>query len=275
VSQPFILLDPGRPSLDFRGRCALTVMAKAPVPGQVKTRLTPPLTPEQAAGLNACFLRDTVLNLADAAAATGARWVISFMPAGEEAAFENIVPRGGLLLPQRGNGFGERLLRTAEDLFACGFSSVCLIDSDSPTVPTSAFIRAAKELAELGDRVVLGPSEDGGYYLLGLNRPHKHLFEDIAWSTAAVAQQTRERAKQLGLPVVSLPTWYDVDEALSLERLRRELFSRGFDARSQSAAYPASFTRGYLRQIGWSLNIAVNDAIPDNLEKSEAANFPN
>jgi hypothetical protein len=273
MSYLFSLLDPRQPSVDFRNRCALAVMAKAPVAGQVKTRLTPPLTPEQAAGLNACFLRDTVASLADAAGPTGARWVVSYTPAGEEAAFGGILPPGALLLPQRGNGFGERLLRTAEDLFTCGFSSVCLIDSDSPTVPTSAFVRAAEELAALGDRVVLGPSNDGGYYLLGLKQLHKHLFEDIAWSTAAVAQQTRERAKQLGLPVISLPTWYDVDEAQSLEQLRRELFSCGPEASSQLAAYPVPFTRAYLQQIGWSFNDAASDATPDNLHQAELTNF--
>lgn len=248
-------------------------MAKAPVAGRVKTRLSPPLTAEQAAGLNGCFLRDTVVNLADAAAHIGARWVISYTPVGEEAAFETILPPRALLLPQRGDGFGERLLRTTEDLFACGFSSVCLIDSDSPTVPTRVFVRAAEELSESGDRVVLGPSDDGGYYLLGLNQRHNHLFKNISWSTAAVAQQTRERAKQLGLPVISLPNWYDVDDALSLERLRRELFSRDPDVSSASAAYPALYTRAYLQQIGLSLNNVANDAIPHNLERSDAANL--
>jgi uncharacterized protein len=275
MSQPFILLDPHQPSIDFRNRCALTVMAKAPVAGHVKTRLTPPLTPEQAAGLNACFLKDTVASLADAAAAAGARWVISYMPPGEEAAFGGILPQGALLLPQRGNGFGQRLLHTADDLFACGFSSVCLIDSDSPTVPTGLFVRAAEELAESGDRVVLGPSDDGGYYLLGLNQRHKHMFENISWSTAAVAQQTRERATQLGLPVISLPTWYDVDEELSLERLRRELFSPGLERTFQPATCPAPFTRAYLQQIGLSLNNVASNAIPDNVNETEVANFTN
>jgi uncharacterized protein len=275
VSQPFILLDRRQPSVDFHNRCALTVMAKAPIAGQVKTRLSPPLTFDQAARLNACFLRDTVGSLADASAASGARWVISYMPAGEEAAFRGILPPGALLLSQRGNGFGERLLRTTEDLFACGFSSVCLIDSDSPTVPASVFVRAAEELAACGDRVVLGPSDDGGYYLLGVNQRHTHLFENIAWSTAEVDQQTRERAKQLGLPVVSLPTWYDVDEELSLERLRREFFAPGLEASPQPGAYPAPFTRAYLQKIGLSLNNAASDAIQENLNETEVANFPN
>jgi hypothetical protein len=247
-------------------------MAKAPVAGRVKTRLTPPLTPEQAAGLNACFLRDTVASLADSAALTGARWVISYTPAGEEAAFRSILPPGALLLPQRGNGFGERLLRTAEDLFACGFSSVCLIDSDSPTVPKSAFVRAVENLAALGDRVVLGPSIDGGYYLLGLKRPHKHLFENILWSTSTVARQTCDRAKDLGVPVISLPVWYDVDEAVSLDRLRRELSLHGLEGPSQSAAYAAPFTRAYLEEVPWSPNDAGGDA--DSLNKAEVVNSP-
>ena len=272
MSRTFTLLDPCQPSADFRNRCALAVMAKAPVAGQVKTRLTPPLTPEQAAGLNACFLRDTVASLADSAALTGARWVVSYAPTGEEAAFRSILPPGALLLPQHGNGFGERLLRTAEDLFACGFSSVCLIDSDSPTVPTSAFVRAVKGLAAMRDRVVLGPSVDGGYYLLGLKRPHKHLFDNIRWSTTTVASQTRERAKDLGVPVISLPVWYDVDEAVSLDRLRRELSSRGLQGSSQSGAYPAPFTRAYLEKIRWSPNDAGTDA--GNRNETEAVNSP-
>ena len=274
MSHPFVVLDPRQPSVDFRNRCALSVMAKAPVAGQVKTRLTPPLTREQAAGLNACFLRDTVDSLADAAAPTGARWIVSYMPIGEEAAFVGILPPGALLLPQRGDGFGERLLGTAEDLFTCGFSSVCLIDSDSPTVPTGAFVRAVEELAAWGDRVVLGPADDGGYYLLGLKQRHKRLFGNIAWSTAAVAQQTRERAKQLGLPVVLLPTWYDIDDASSLERLGRELLSGSPEAPSQSAAYPGPCTRAFLQQIGWSLNHAPSDATPNHFHESELANFP-
>jgi rSAM/selenodomain-associated transferase 1 len=272
MSQTFKLLDPLQPSAGFHDTCALAVMAKAPVAGNVKTRLTPPMTPEQAAVLNACFLKDTIGSLADATALTGARWVISYTPIGEESSFEGTLPPGALLLAQRGNGFGERLLRTTEDLFACGFSSVCLVDSDSPTVPTRAFVRAAEELAAPGDRVVLGPSDDGGYYLLGLNQRHNYLFEDISWSTAAVARQTRERAEQVGLPVISLQTWYDVDEEVSLKRLRRELFSRGVEASHQLSGYPAPYTRAYLQQIGWSLNDASSNVPPATLNDTEVAN---
>src|SRR5271170_6710421 len=143
MSHPYRILDPSYPNPEFAGKCALTVMAKAPRPGKVKTRLSPPLTPDQASDLNACFLRDTVTSLRAATPKAPAEWVISYTPIGEEAAFRGILPYGALLIPQRGDGFGERLLATAEDLFSCGFAAVCLIDSDSPTVPTEEFVTAA------------------------------------------------------------------------------------------------------------------------------------
>jgi glycosyltransferase A (GT-A) superfamily protein (DUF2064 family) len=92
-------------------------------------------------------------------------------------------------------------------------------------LPTQLLVQAAVALSEPGDRVLLGPAEDGGYYVIGMKAPHLHLFEDIAWSTDGVAEQTRVRALALGLPVVELATWYDVDDAASLRRLCRELTS--------------------------------------------------
>ncbi|AXC09472.1 Glycosyltransferase [Acidisarcina polymorpha] len=221
-------------------------MAKAPIPGKVKTRLTPPLTPDEACALNACFLRDTVASLHEATLAAPAEWVISYTPQGFEAAFLGILEAGAYLLPQRGDGFGERLLFTAEDLFACGFSAVCLIDSDSPTVPTKEFITAAISLLQDGERAVLGPSEDGGYYLIGLQRPVAELFERITWSTAVVAEQTLQRAEEVGLPMESLRSWYDVDDADSLARLHAEFF----DPESNlPRGYPAPHTREFLTAL--------------------------
>ena len=94
-----------------------------------------------------------------------------------------------------------------------------------PDLAESLLAQSAAALAEAGDRVVLGPAEDGGYYLLGMKAPHVHLFEDIAWSTGEVAAQTRQRARALGLPLVELDPWYDVDDAPALARLCRELAS--------------------------------------------------
>jgi rSAM/selenodomain-associated transferase 1 len=245
-THPFRILDPARPDAGFAGKCALAVMAKAPRPGMVKTRLSPPLTPDQASALNACFLRDTVASLQKATLAAPAEWVVSYTPVGEEAAFRGILPDGSLLIPQRGDGFGDRLLFTAQDLFSCGFAAVCLIDSDSPTVPTAEFTQAAERLLEPGDRAVLGPSEDGGYYLIGLQQPVARLFQEIAWSTGVVARQTIERAADVSLPVEQLRPWYDVDDAQSLQRLQAELF----DPHSPlPRGYPAPRTREYLARL--------------------------
>ncbi len=246
MTHPYRILDPSHPDLDFAGKCAFTVMAKAPRPGRVKTRLSPPLTPGQASDLNACFLRDTVACLHAATQAARAEWVISYTPTGEEAAFRGILPDGALLIPQRGDGFGERLLATAQDLFACGFAAVCLIDSDSPTVPTAEYVRAAELLLATDRRAVLGPSEDGGYYLIGLKQPYAHLFEGITWSTAVVTAQTLQRAKEIRLEVELLREWYDVDDDASLSRLHAEFF----DPQSNiPPGYAAPETRTYLAKL--------------------------
>src|ERR1700728_2436149 len=126
---PHAIINPKRPSAVFRGRCALAVMAKAPKAGQVKTRLSPLLDSHQAAALNIAFLRDTLTCLKEVEATTAANVVISYTPIGEEGNFAGIVPEDVGLIPQRGEGFGDRLQYTAEDLFTAGFTAVCLIDS--------------------------------------------------------------------------------------------------------------------------------------------------
>ena len=116
-------------------------------------------------------------------------------------------------MPRDVQGFGRCLLHAAQALFATGVSAVCLVNSDSPTLPTSVLIQAARALLVPGERIVLGPAEDGGYYLLGMQRAHAELFAGIAWSTGSVAAATHARAVTLGLDVVTLPAWYDVDDA--------------------------------------------------------------
>ena len=219
----YFIFDPLWRDPSLTGICALTVMAKAPRAGKVKTRLAPPLTSEQTAQLNISFLKDTTENLKTVAAAGSARGVISYTPIGDESLFGGILPASFSLVAQRGDSFGERLLHTAEDLLACGFSAICLIDSDSPTVPSEAFSQAVTALAQPGDRVVLGPSQDGGYYLIGLKQAHREVFEGIHWSTATVYQETVEAVHKEGLELVELPLWYDVDNAESLQVLKNEL----------------------------------------------------
>jgi glycosyltransferase A (GT-A) superfamily protein (DUF2064 family) len=152
------------------------------------------------------------------------------------------------MAPQRGTLFGERLLLAVEDLLGLGYGSVCLIDSDSPTLPPDS-LRAAVAALEAGggDRIVLGPSEDGGYYLIGVRSAHARLFEEIDWSTGQVTAQTLERARELGLEAVMLPTWYDVDDAATLRQLCEEMFGPAADA--GPAGYPAPHTREFLARL--------------------------
>jgi rSAM/selenodomain-associated transferase 1 len=221
--KPFRLLDPTRPSSLSGGLCALAVMTKAPRAGQVKTRLVPPLTAEEAAELNKCFLRDIASGISSATTNKEASGIAVYTPIGAESAYGDILPGDFSLLPQRGGDFGERLWFAAQDLFRCGFDSVCLIDSDSPTVPAENFSKAIALLKPNGDRILLGPCDDGGYYLIGLKKPHRTLFEQIDWSTKHVFDQTLHRARGINLEVELLPTGYDIDDAAGLRRLCDEL----------------------------------------------------
>jgi uncharacterized protein len=247
VSYP--ILDPATPLSVRAGQTALAVMAKAPRAGKVKTRLSPPLTPEQAADLNICFLKDTAANIAAVVAPGGAARVISYTPVGDEALFDNLLPVDFALIPQRGDGFGERLLATAQDLLSCGYGSVCLIDSDSPTVPAAAFEQAIAELQKEGDRIVLGPAVDGGYYLIGLKQAHPELFAEITWSTSSVFSETVAAAEKADIEVVVLPLWYDVDDADTLGVLIAEMLGDVLPPFATLSGYRAEHTRAYLRLL--------------------------
>src|SRR2546428_2029748 len=220
---PFRVLDPTLSSQVRRGLCALTVMTKVPQAGQVKTRLVPPLTPDEAAELNKCFLRDTAAAISSVIANNEACGIAAYTPVGVETAYADILPADFNLLPQRGVSFGERLYFAAEDLLRCGFDSVCLIDSDSPTLPATNFSEAIRILKMHGDRIVLGPCDDGGYYLIGLKKMRREIFERIDWSTERVLNQTLQRASESGLDVELLPVGYDVDDRRTLQWLCREL----------------------------------------------------
>lgn len=234
------VLDPNAGTQVAPGLCALGIMTKAPRAGKVKTRLTPPLTPEEAAALNICFLRDS--GSAISAVGENARGIGVYTPVGEEDAYAEILPADFALIPQRGDGFGERLTLATEDLFQVGFAAVCLIDSDSPTVPQQAYEDGARALLKPGDRIVFGPSDDGGYYLIGMKQLHRRLFEEIDWSTERVGEQTLEQAKRLNLEVELLPTWYDVDDRATLRRLCDELLGE----KRTSAGYNAPETKAFL-----------------------------
>jgi uncharacterized protein len=230
--------------------CALGIMTKAPKAGNVKTRLIPPLTAEEAAELNICFLHDLGQSIFQASRQSPGQGVGVYTPPGAEAAYQGVLPDGFFLMPQRGDNFGERLLFAAEDLFKAGFEFICLINSDSPTVPASSFANAANELAKAGDRIVLGPSDDGGYYLIGLKQMHRRMFAEIDWSTARVLEQSRQRAAEIGVAVHDLPSGFDVDDPGTLARLCEELFGRDTRLRKGLAMETRKFLSEILKREG-------------------------
>jgi rSAM/selenodomain-associated transferase 1 len=229
--------------------CAIAVMAKASIPGRCKTRLVPPLTPEEAAGLNTAFLRDIADNLMSASVHANIAPVMAFAPAGSASFFRETLPAEIGLLETVAPTFGECLRHAAVSLLEAGHDAVCLLNADSPTLPTAYLTAAATALAAPGDRIVLGPSTDGGYYLIGLKRAHRRLFEDIDWSTDRVSAQTLARAWELGIPVHHLPSWYDVDDLAALSMLMGELIDNHRFRVWGSTPTPATWTRRELRRL--------------------------
>lgn len=240
---PYPILDPARRNPTLQSKSALAVMAKAPRPGKVKTRLSPPLTAEQAAALNICFLRDTAQNIADIPDACG---LVCYTPVGDEHLFDGLLPADFALIPQRGDSFGERLHAAAEDILACGFGAVCLIDSDSPTLPAAALRQAVEALGRPGDRIVLGGTSDGGYYLIGLKTPHAEPFADVHWSTSTVYVETSAAVVAAHIDLVELPLWYDVDDGATLELLRREIMGDALPPFATIPGYHAPHSRRFL-----------------------------
>ena len=198
-------------------------MARQPVPGAVKTRLQPLLSDRDIAALYDGFLRDRVSQVRSL---RGVLPVIAYTPAGSRPFFAELAS-DFLLLPQLGDGLSARLTGLFQHLLGVGHDGVIATDSDSPTLPTEHLQRAVDRLTEPGTDVVLGPSEDGGYYLIGLQRGYPALFNGIPWSTPQVYDETLRRAAALDLRVTAVPRWYDVDTPVDFERLRVEIDDLG------------------------------------------------
>ena len=225
---------------------AVAIVCKTPAPGKSKTRLSPPLRPEECASISSCFIQDlsrTIGLLAEDGDVIG---TALYTPRGSEAALRTLLPNRFELAPQCDGDFGERLLQGTADLLDAGHAGAILVNSDSPTLPLS-ILRAAVDALEQGDNVVLSPAFDGGYTLVGLSKLHRRLFADIPWSTDAVYRMTLDRAREIGLPVVSVPPWYDVDDAASLQMLEDELSGR-IPAFSKIPGADAAATRRFLRE---------------------------
>jgi rSAM/selenodomain-associated transferase 1 len=200
---------------------ALLVVAKQPEPGQTKTRLSPPLSVDEAAELYECFLRDT-LDLMRSV--PDVEKTIVHLSADGHSYFHQLAPDMDLL-KQRGLSLGERLDNLLSDVLAGGAVKAVVIDSDSPTLP-ARYLNQAFEQLETAD-VVLGPTEDGGYYLIGMKKPHSHLLRQVPMSTPHVLEDTLKIAAETGVRVSLLPAWYDVDTVEDLEKLRREITAIG------------------------------------------------
>ncbi|HEY2137874.1 MAG TPA: TIGR04282 family arsenosugar biosynthesis glycosyltransferase [Xanthobacteraceae bacterium] len=229
--------------------CGIAVMAKASIPGKTKTRLVPPLTFDEAACFNTAFLKDVAANIAAAGTQTPITCYMAFGPPGSNAFFEKMFPSSVGLIDAWHPVFGDCLFAAIDQVLARGHQSAVVLNSDSPTLPTALLVETARLLAAPGDRAVLGPSIDGGYYLLGIKARHRRLFEDVAWSTEQVARQTLERAAEIGLDTHVLPEWYDVDDIESLRGLRGELIERrAFAPRLQphAAVHSAELLGGLL-----------------------------
>lgn len=213
-------------------------MAKVPGMAIVKSRLHVALGEERATELYRCFLLDRLDAVASLRGISGA---VAFTPREAEPLMRALAPAALALVPQRGADLGERLSTLLAELLDRGHAGAIAVDSDSPTLPIDYVADAAAALSGATCDVVLGPCEDGGYYLVGLRGPQPALFEGIPWSTDAVFAMTLERVRCRGLSVHILPTWYDVDTEADLQRLFADM----------SVGTPhSSRTCAFVRQLG-------------------------
>ncbi len=223
---------------------AIGIICKAPQSGRSKTRLAAAVGAVAASELSACFLRDVASAIEAVPAVLGIRGYGVYAPAGAEHIMRQLLPAGFGLLLQAGDDLEYVLFGAARALLLAGHDCVLLVNGDSPTLPARLLVQAIEALREPGDRMVLGPASDGGYYLIGLKHPHRQLFTNIAWGTDTVARSTCERAAEIGLATTLLPEWYDVDDIETLRWLQDELAGRSIRFRAGGFA-PAS--RAFLK----------------------------
>lgn len=202
----------------MKGFDALSVMLKAPRPGTVKTRLVPPMTPIEAAGLYECFIKDifsatSTLDSVDVFAA--------FTPPDSEDEIRALIPPVTGLFAQEGDTLGARISNVFARLFGVGYKRVVVIGSDSPDIPFEYMEDSFRLLCHRENTVVLGPALDGGYYLIGLNTQADELFDGIRWSSPSVLEETMEKARSSMLNVELLPKWHDVDYAKDLAAIKK------------------------------------------------------
>lgn len=196
-------------------------MLKIPIAGQVKTRLAAQIGKEDATKLYRCFIHDTFSSIS---LLSNIDIIAAYTPQNLISRAKRLAPSGAIIIPQKGRDLGERLQNIFSRLFSIGYKKIAIIGADSPDLPIE-YIEKSFLLLKGKTGLVLGPSEDGGYYLIAMSREHKEIFKDIPWSTDTVFKETVEKAKKAGLKSAILPRWYDVDEIKTLKKLRNNLRS--------------------------------------------------
>lgn len=194
---------------------ALILFAKQPFAGRVKTRLSPPLTPETGAELYSCMLRDTI---ATAMALPDIFLTIHYQDDPGAAAYFAALAPGIESQPQRGEDLGKRMEHAFDRLFRHKFDRVAIIGSDSPDLPAEYILRAY-ELLDGGADAVFGPADDGGYYLLAISCLRRELFSGLPWSSSDLLESSLGRARKTGIRTALLPQWYDLDTCDDLDRI--------------------------------------------------------
>lgn len=194
----------------------LLIFARQPLPGRVKTRMTPSLSAEEAAAI----YREMLLDILDSCRRLSDVDIIIFYDdyPGSREFFLSLSTKEALF-PQKGNGLGKRMANAFTLAFSRGYRGAVIIGTDSPDLP-SRYIEEASALLNNGrSEVVFGPTDDGGYYLLGLTACQPALFRDIPWSTERVLAASLAKCREAGLRAELLPPWYDLDTVHDLARI--------------------------------------------------------
>ncbi len=232
-------------------------MAKAPVPGVTKTRLSPPLSREESAQLAGAFLRDTVLQ---ALMTPGADVQVVLANGDQLNVVRKLLPSSVAIDAQPRPGLAQGMQYAIETAIAAGAQRVVVIGADTPTIPVRYLADAFETLENGTADVVLGPSEDGGYYLLGVTRPVPAMFEGIDWGSEKVYRQTLRQAKLAGLTVSELPVWYDIDDLAQLQRLADDL--------SLDGRLGAQTTRNVINDLKRTGPLSPETTLPWHLEQT-------
>jgi rSAM/selenodomain-associated transferase 1 len=222
-------------------------MAKEPQPNMVKTRLIPDFSPVIASKIYHGFLMDRIDQVSEIPEVD---YYIAYTPNSAENYFNNFASRNFVLIPQKGIDLGERLSNISSELFNKGYEKIVIMDSDSPNLPTQLIISSLIHLNEVD--IVLGPCEDGGYYLVGLGRHVPEIFMDIPWSTPSVTETTMRKAESAGRSISLLKKWYDVDTKKDLIRLKNDL-DRYFQG--PQGMYFCKYTHNIISEIDIMNNI--------------------